>query len=370
MDFNLTEIWDFAPYSSNEISLYDKTRNFQSTSLAVYLRIKFERALLTNQKVVIIGFEELFPRENTQNEDASIEFAKWLTEYKHQIDAFARDIDAVHPSIVAYFPNVKRAEAQRKSQVAAAIDSTVIKNLRGQEHIKKTLEAIIEMIRDPQRLPKCHGALLYGPPGTGKTFLAHAICCSYPLHFESLRIPDILHAEVGTSEFALHGAFSRAIENQPALIFIDEMEAMFKGRQGCPFGSVENRLASQIILEFDRISNTRVLVLGVTNLIDHLDSALFTSGRFDTKIFVGLPNIDARREILASLLICEECEPALRTVAEKTEKFSAARLSALVDSARRIKLHKELNGESTQGDSLLEIILKDCCDACQSSPKP
>lgn len=358
-----TETWDVPPYSKGrfEISLYDKTRNFPSASLAVYLRIKFERALLTSQTVTIIGLEELFPREDVENEEASIEFVKFLSEEKHSIEAYCRDVTTVSPAIIAYFQRIVRIPRPRKNKSASAVDTSALQNLKGQEHIKDTLQAIIEIMGDSQKPAKCRGALLYGPPGTGKTFLAHAICCSYPMHFESLRVPDILHSEVGTSELSLHEAFSRAMDNQPAVIFIDEMEAVFKGRQACPLGSVENRLASQIILEFDRIASSRVFVLGITNLIEHLDSALFTSGRFDIKIYVGLPSLEARKDIICSLLK-EENVPSssLAMVAEKAEGYSPAKLSALVDDARRIRLHKEIQNDENAKVSLLEIILKDC----------
>lgn len=364
MGCNLTETWDLPPYSEQnfEISLYDKTKNFPTASLAIYLRIRFERALLMNQRVIVIGLEELFPREDVDNEEASMEFVKWLSEEKHQIEAFCRNITAVSPAFIAYFTKINHIPRPPKSKGSSALDASAMQNLKGQEHIKDTLQAIIEIMRDPQKQPKCRGALLYGPPGTGKTCIAHAICCSYPLHFETLRVPDFLHAEVGTSELSLHEAFSRAIKHQPAVIFIDEMEAVFKGRQASPLGSVENRLASQIILEFDRIANSRVFVLGVTNLIEHLDSALFTSGRFDAKIFVGLPSSEARKNIISALLKDASTLPMtlLNEAVEKTEGYSPAKLSALVDNARRIRLHKEIQNDDTAQLSLLEIILKDC----------
>lgn len=356
----LNETLDIPPFDPNgyELSLYDMARSYPSASLAMYIRIKFERALLLNQHITIVRLEELFPREDTENEAACIELARWLTMGRHTVKAFCENIKVISPAIVAYFAHIERGKAEPRTTLVSASDPSAIANLKGQEHIKATLEAIIDLISNPNNPSRCRGALLYGPPGTGKTFLAHAICSSFALHFEALRVPDILHAEVGTSEQSLHAAFTRAMEQQPSVIFIDEMEAVFKGRQACSLGSVENRLASQIILEFDRIASARVLVLGVTNLVEHLDSVLFTSGRFDTKIYVGLPAAEARRDILSSLLKADFDE-MLDQIVKKTEGYSPAKLSALVDNAKRIRLCMELH-DGIADASLIEIIIKDC----------
>jgi transitional endoplasmic reticulum ATPase len=220
--------------------------------------------------------------------------------------------------------------------------------------------------------------LLYGPPGTGKTLLAKAVATDASAHFLTLSLARLVHSGVGESTAALRGLFRSARRCRPAVVFLDEVDALFAKRDDGGGGGHAGRLVSQLLLEFeDLVFRERqdgrpcaVAVLAATNRPEALDAALFSSGRFERAVYVGLPDRDARRDIFRRLLraVCREPEAAgpsasvsrkgggdpaeggrdggvegmARALAERTEGLSgadiaavcrAAALKALVDGA-------------------------------------
>lgn len=134
------------------------------------------------------------------------------------------------------------------------------------------------------------GILLHGPPGTGKTLLATVLAKQTRSSFHAVTIPELVHAEIGKSEQSLAALFKRAIAHQPSIIFIDELDAIFSGGNSNEDQHTTGRkLLSQLMMEFDklhRVPDSRVLVIGATNCLDLLDTALLRFGRFEQQIAV------------------------------------------------------------------------------------
>ncbi len=178
------------------------------------------------------------------------------------------------------------------------------------------------------------GVLLYGPPGTGKTLLARAIAGESGVNFLRVAGPELLDRYVGESEEAVREVFERARQTAPAVVFLDEVDAV-AGRRG-ETGEVTDRVVSQLLTELDRAADhPSLLVLAATNRKDSLDPALLRPGRLERHIEVPLPGEAARHKILA--VHARETPLAtdvdLDAVASKTAGFSGAQLEALVRDA-------------------------------------
>lgn len=165
------------------------------------------------------------------------------------------------------------------------------------------------------------GILLYGPPGTGKTLLAKAVASTLGARFVNIPIPSIIRAGVGDSERALAAAFAVATAAAPAVIFIDEIQALFASRSSSGGGGddessrMAGMLTSQLVLSLDRIrtgsststtspdaKSKRVIVIAATNVPEAVDSALLQPGRFDRCVYVGLPTLAERESMIGRLL--------------------------------------------------------------------
>jgi transitional endoplasmic reticulum ATPase len=178
------------------------------------------------------------------------------------------------------------------------------------------------------------GVLLYGPPGTGKTLLARAVAGESGVNFLRVAGPELLDRYVGESEEAVREIFERARQTAPAVVFLDEVDAV-AGRRG-ETGEVTDRVVSQLLTELDRAADhPSLLVLAATNRKDTLDPALLRPGRLERHIEVPLPDEAARREVLA---VHARGRPLaadvdLDAVAAETAGFSGAQLEALVRDA-------------------------------------
>ncbi|MGD0951913.1 MAG: CDC48 family AAA ATPase [Methanotrichaceae archaeon] len=201
------------------------------------------------------------------------------------------------------------------------------------------------------------GILLYGPPGTGKTMLAKAVATESQANFISIKGPEFLSKWVGESEKAVREVFRKARQAAPSVIFLDEIDSIAPSRSsGTSDSHVTERVISQILTELDGLESLNsVIVIAATNRPDIIDPALLRPGRFDRLIEIGLPDEKGRLEILK---IHASTKPLaddinLEEIAKKTEKYSGADLSAIVNEAVMLAIREcVLQGKSLEEDQI------------------
>ncbi|MGV8993019.1 MAG: ATP-dependent zinc metalloprotease FtsH [Flavobacterium sp.] len=224
---------------------------------------------------------------------------------------------------------------------------TTFKDVAGLEGAKEEIQEIVEFLKNPQKytnlggkIPK--GALLVGPPGTGKTLLAKAVAGEAQVPFFSLSGSDFVEMFVGVGASRVRDLFKQAKEKSPAIIFIDEIDAVGRARgKNNMSGSNDERenTLNQLLTEMDGFgTNSNVIVLAATNRADVLDKALMRAGRFDRQIFVDLPDIRERKEIFEVHLKPLKKEEALDTdfLAKQTPGFSGADIANVCNEAALI----------------------------------
>lgn len=183
---------------------------------------------------------------------------------------------------------------------------TTFSDVAGLEGAKEEIQEIVEFLKNPEKytsiggkIPK--GALLVGPPGTGKTLLAKAVAGEAQVPFFSLSGSDFVEMFVGVGASRVRDLFKQAKEKSPAIIFIDEIDAIGRARGKSNFsGSNDERenTLNQLLTEMDGFgTNTNVIVLAATNRAEILDKALMRAGRFDRQIYVDLPDVNERKQI-------------------------------------------------------------------------
>jgi transitional endoplasmic reticulum ATPase len=226
-------------------------------------------------------------------------------------------------------------------------------DIGGLAEVKTRLQETVELpLRNPQLLtasglPPHVGALLYGPPGTGKTLLAKAIAKECSVNFISVDGPEIFTKWLGESEEGVRQIFRIARQVAPTVIFFDQLDAIAPVR-GQHVGSMTtDRVVSQLLAELDGVEQlSRVIVLGATNRIDLIDPSILRPGRFGVHIAVGLPDAQARREILRIALRIARpdgdraLDAIIDAVVPLTEEFSGAKLRQLCDEAKRIAIKR------------------------------
>ena len=197
------------------------------------------------------------------------------------------------------------------------------------------------------------GILLYGPPGTGKTLLAKAVATESQANFISIKGPEFLSKWVGESEKAVREVFRKARQAAPSVIFLDEIDSIAPSRSsGSSDSHVTERVISQILTELDGLESLNsVIVIAATNRPDIIDPALLRPGRFDRLIEIGLPDEKGRLEILkihaAKKPLADDIN--LEEIAKKTEKYSGADLSAIVNEAVMLAIREcVLQGKSLE----------------------
>lgn len=194
-------------------------------------------------------------------------------------------------------------------KLASPTSKEKVKTIRYEDigGLKNEIEAIREMVEVPMKNPEVFrrlgvdppkGVLLYGPPGTGKTLLAKAVASETSAHFITLNGPEIMSKYYGQSEENLRKIFDDAKASAPTIIFIDEIDAIAPNRNEVQ-GEVERRVVSQLLTLMDGLeARGNIIVMASTNRPDSLDPALRRPGRFDREIVIGMPNREARKEII------------------------------------------------------------------------
>jgi len=196
------------------------------------------------------------------------------------------------------------------------------------------------------------GVLLYGPPGTGKTLLARAVAAESRVHFIHLNGPEIMRKFYGESEAKLREVFEEAARHAPAILFIDEIDAVAPKRTDVA-GEVEKRVVAQLLSLMDGfVARGQVIVIGATNIPEVLDPALRRPGRFDREIEIGIPNTQARLQILRIHTRAMPLAPDvdLREIAEHSHGFVGADLEALGQEVGMIALRRFLSDVPLETD--------------------
>ncbi|MBR2152771.1 MAG: ATP-dependent zinc metalloprotease FtsH [Clostridia bacterium] len=224
------------------------------------------------------------------------------------------------------------------------------KNVAGADEEKEELSELVEFLKNPKkfndlgaRIPK--GVLLVGPPGTGKTLLAKAVAGEAGVPFFSISGSDFVEMFVGVGASRVRDLFDQAKKNSPAIIFIDEIDAVGRQRGTGLGGGHDEReqTLNQLLVEMDGFgTNEGVIVIAATNRADILDPALLRPGRFDRQVVVGYPDVKGREEILKVHSSGKPLGPdvSLKTIAQTTAGFTGADLENLLNEAALLAARK------------------------------
>src|SRR5436190_20771130 len=232
------------------------------------------------------------------------------------------------------------------------------------------LEREVSRVREMVELPLKHGrvferlgilapkgVLLYGPPGTGKTLLARAVAAESRVHFIHINGPEVMRKFYGESEARLREVFESAARHAPTILFIDEIDAVAPKRADVS-GEVEKRVVAQLLSLMDGfVSRGQVNVLGVTNIPEMLDPALRRPGRFDREIEIGVPNTQARLQILRihtrAMPLAADVE--LKEIADHSHGFVGADLEALCQETGMIARRRFLAAAARHDDAEMDL---------------
>jgi len=224
------------------------------------------------------------------------------------------------------------------SHIEAANSNITFSDVAGIDLIKQELQEIVDFLNKPKKylqfgvkLPK--GVLLVGPPGVGKTLIAKAVAGEAQVPFFYQSGASFVHIYVGMGAKRVRELFAKAKAHAPSIIFIDEIDAIGKERSGKSNDEREATL-NELLTQMDGFEDDNgVIVIAATNKIEVLDEALLRAGRFDRRVFIGLPNIQDRIEILELYLKKRSYNFDIKRLANETSGFNSAALSTLINEA-------------------------------------
>ena len=266
------------------------------------------------------------------------------------------------PVVIGPRTDIRIVEGEQTAARAPAVSYEDIGGLeREVARVREMVELPLKHSRIFERLgilaPK--GVLLYGPPGTGKTLLARAVAAESRVHFIHLNGPEIMRKFYGESEAKLREVFEEAARHAPAILFIDEIDAVAPKRTEVA-GEVEKRVVAQLLSLMDGfVARGQVIVIGATNIPEVLDPALRRPGRFDREIEIGVPNTQARLQILRIHTRAMPLAPDvdLYEIAEHTHGFVGADLEALGQEVGMIALRGFLSAVPFEADGTVSAEL-------------
>ena len=258
--------------------------------------------------------------------------------------------------------NIGRSKAKLINEKDAVI---TFKDVAGLEGAKEEVQEVVDFLKNAEKYTKLggkipKGVLLVGPPGTGKTLLAKAVAGEAKVPFFSLSGSDFVEMFVGVGASRVRDLFAQAKAKSPAIIFIDEIDAIGRARSKSNFNAGnderENTL-NQLLTEMDGFgTDTNVIVMAATNRADILDKALLRAGRFDREIYVDLPELHERREIFDVHLKKIKLDPSVdrEFLAKQTPGFSGADIANVCNEAALIAARN--NHESVTKQDFLDAV--------------
>lgn len=310
------------------------------------------------EKVTFAGLEEAVILRNSQQLASKLENRVITKNDILSFYAYGRRVDLIVVNFSPKAPAVRihldtqivLSEKSHKELVQLEESRVTYEDIGGlEEEIQKIREMIELPIRHPELFKRIgidppKGVLLHGPPGTGKTLLARAVAYETDANFTTISGPEIMSKFYGQSEENLRKIFDEAKESSPAIIFIDELDSIAPKRAEVT-GEVERRVVAQLLSLMDGLEGRgEVIVIGATNRVNDVDSALRRPGRFDREIEIGVPDTEGRHEIL---LIHTRGMPLdkkvdLREIAERTHGFVGADIEALAKEAAMLAIREIL----------------------------
>jgi cell division protease FtsH len=237
---------------------------------------------------------------------------------------------------IQLMPRVKPNLTEPNSKASVSFD-----DVAGVEEAKAELQEVVDFLRDPKkfsrlgaRVPK--GLLLYGPPGTGKTLLAKAVAHESGASFYSQSASAFVEMFAGLGASRIRKLFATARKHAPAIIFIDELDAVGAARTGHGFNREQDQTLNQLLVELDGFESTeQVIVMGASNRLQDLDPALLRPGRFDRQLLVAPPDLAGREKILKvhtrGMPLAQDVD--LRIVARQTAGLAGADLANICNEA-------------------------------------
>ena len=237
---------------------------------------------------------------------------------------------------VALMPRVKPKQIEPDSS-----SSVRWEDVAGLKEAKEEMLEIVDFLREPDRFGKLgarvpKGMLLYGPPGTGKTLLAKAVAKESGAKFYSQSASAFVEMFAGLGAARIRKLFTQARKNAPAIIFIDELDAIGTARSGHGFNREHDQTLNQLLVELDGFgTHDQVVVMGASNRLQDLDSALLRPGRFDRQVLVGPPDLVGREEILHVHVRGKPLATGvnLRSIARQTAGLTGAELENIANEA-------------------------------------
>ena len=244
---------------------------------------------------------------------------------------------------------------QNKEKIYAEDEiKTTFADVAGQDEAKESLNEIIDFLHNPKKyakigatLPK--GVLLVGPPGTGKTLIARAVAGEAKVPFFALSGSEFVQMFVGMGAAKVRDLFSQANKKAPCIIFIDEIDAIGKRRDGMTTNDEREQTLNQLLSEMDGFNGQKgVVILAATNRPESLDKALLRPGRFDRRVQMELPDLEGRKAILqVHLKKVEHEEIDLDLIARATSGASGAELANIVNEAALRAVRNNSNSVTT-----------------------
>lgn len=349
--------------STESLKYYQVISDFQNNNVSEFtlnlgsgaLEYKNRENKTIKYKVPNVGLfvkavEENIIQYNKENPDSQVKFNYIPATDNTWIVSFLPVILLIGAMVVFWFIMMKQSTAGKSPFGKANLKATIqqgrkatFDDVAGADEEKEELKEIVEFLKQPSkfnelgaRIPR--GVLLMGPPGTGKTLLARAVAGEANVPFFAISGSDFVQMYVGMGASRVRDLFDQAKKNSPAIIFIDEIDAVGRHRGAGLGGGHDEReqTLNQLLVEMDGFSaNEGIIIIAATNRRDILDPALLRPGRFDREVVVGYPDIKGRQQILE---VHSKNKPLgfdldLSVIAKTTVGFTGADLENLMNEA-------------------------------------